>query len=748
MKEIISLFIKRKEFFFNLLIQHIEISFISIILAIFIGGIIGIVIAENKKSAKPTLNIINFLYTIPSISMLGFLIPFSGVGNTTAIIALVIYALLPMVRNTYTGISQVDNNMIEAAKAMGSTRNQILWKIKIPLAMPVILSGIKSMITMTIALTGIASFIGAGGLGVAIYRGITTNNSAMTFIGSLLIAILAVVVEFIFNVLEKYVNTRKRIQKKYSLIFIVLILCLLARMIPQKKDTLKIATKPMTEQYILGEMLTLYIEQETNLQVEVTQGVGGGTSNIEPALEKGEFDMYPEYTGTGWNMVLKNEGNYDESMFKKLQKGYQRKGLEWQGMYGFNNTYGLAVKKDIADQYQLKTYSDLKNISNQLIFGAEYDFFEREDGYDALCKTYNLNFKETMDMDIGLKYQALNQGKVDVMTIFMTDGQLSNDQIVVLEDDQHFYPSYMCGNVVRSDVLKKHPELKKVLKKLSYKINDLQMAKMNDFVESKGKEPKEVAKSYLKKLKLLKESAMEPIIEFKDIKKDYDKNVVIPNLNLSINKGEFITIIGTSGSGKTTVLKIMNGLIEPTSGMIQIHGKDIKKQNLIQLRRKMGYVIQGSMLFPHLTVKQNIAYVPQLEKKKVDHQLIEEWLQKVQLDPSLKDKYPSELSGGQQQRVAIARGLIHQPDILLMDEPFGAVDEITRRQLQDEILKIYQQTKTTILFVTHDIQEALKLGTRVLIMDQGTIQQFDTPEHIVKDPANDYVKRLVLHNES
>lgn len=241
---------------------------------------------------------------------------------------------------------------------------------------------------------------------------------------------------------------------------------------------------------------------------------------------------------------------------------------------------------------------------------------------------------------------------------------------------------------------------------------------------------------------------MEPIIEFKDIKKAYDKNVVIPNLNLSINKGEFITIIGTSGSGKTTVLKMMNGLIEPTSGMIQIHGKDIKKQNLIQLRRKMGYVIQGSMLFPHLTVKQNIAYVPQLEKKKVDHQLIEEWLQKVQLDPSLKDKYPSELSGGQQQRVAIARGLIHQPDILLMDEPFGAVDEITRRQLQDEILKIYQQTKTTILFVTHDIQEALKLGTRVLIMDQGTIQQFDTPKHIVKAPANDYVKRLVLHNES
>ena len=237
---------------------------------------------------------------------------------------------------------------------------------------------------------------------------------------------------------------------------------------------------------------------------------------------------------------------------------------------------------------------------------------------------------------------------------------------------------------------------------------------------------------------------MEPIIEFKNINKAYDKKVIIPHLDLSINKGEFITIIGTSGSGKTTVLKMINGLIEPTSGTIQINGKELKEHNLIQLRRKMGYVIQGSMLFPHLTVKQNIAYVPQLEKKKVDNQLIEEWLKKVQLDISLKDKYPSELSGGQQQRVAIARGLIHQPDILLMDEPFGAVDEITRRQLQDEILKIYQQTKTTILFVTHDIQEALKLGTRVLIMNQGIVQQFDTPKHILNKPANDYVKKLVF----
>ena len=214
---------------------------------------------------------------------------------------------------------------------------------------------------------------------------------------------------------------------------------------------------------------------------------------------------------------------------------------------------------------------------------------------------------------------------------------------------------------------------------------------------------------------------MEPIIEFKDIKKDYDKNVVIPNLNLSINKGEFITIIGTSGSGKTTVLKIMNGLIEPTSGMIQIHGKDIKKQNLIQLRRKMGYVIQGSMLFPHLTVKQNIAYVPQLEKNKVDHQLIEEWLQKVQLDPSLKDKYPSELSGGQQQRVAIARALIGNPKIIIADEPTGNLDS----QNSHEILSIFKkmnENHITIVMVSHDPLIA-SYSSRLLYLKDGKIEK-------------------------
>jgi osmoprotectant transport system permease protein len=268
--------------------------------------------------------------------------------------------------------------------------------------------------------------------------------------------------------------------------------------------TLQMATKPMTEQYIMGSMMKTLIEQDTDMKVEVTEGVGGGTSNIEPAMEKGEFDFYPEYTGTGWNAVLKEESLYDESMFDKLQAGYDEKNMTWTGMMGFNNTYGLVVTKEVAEKYNVKTYSDLAAIADKLTFGAEYDFFEREDGYDALCDTYGLKFKDTMDLDIGLKYDALNQKKIDVMNIFTTDGQLSVSDAVVLEDDKGLYPSYMCGFVVRDEVLEEHPELQSVFDKMENLISDAEMADMNYQVETDGKEPEDVATAFLQEKGLIK----------------------------------------------------------------------------------------------------------------------------------------------------------------------------------------------------------------------------------------------------
>lgn len=209
--ELIKLYIERYDFFLKLTLEHLKISGISILIATLIGGVLGILISEYKKTSALVLSITNFLYTIPSISLLGFLIPFSGIGNATAIIALSIYALLPMIRNTYAGIDNIDKSIIESARGMGSTEFQILYKIKIPLATTVILAGFKNMVVMTIALAGIASFIGAGGLGVAVYRGITTNNQTMTIAGSLLIALLALLFDLIIGGIEKIIKRKWRL---------------------------------------------------------------------------------------------------------------------------------------------------------------------------------------------------------------------------------------------------------------------------------------------------------------------------------------------------------------------------------------------------------------------------------------------------------------------------------------------------------------------------------------------------------
>ena len=507
--QLIKLLTEDFKFFTNLTIEHVLISLLAISIASVLGIILGIIISEYRRFSGLILGTVNILYTIPSIALLGFFITITGVGNTTALIALIIYALLPIIRSTYTGIVNINPLIIEASEGMGSTKLQQLFKVKLPLALPVLMSGIRNMVTMTIALAGIASFVGAGGLGVAIYRGITTNNSAMTFLGSLLIALLALIFDFILGIMEKRLTNHKRTKYKVNFKLVILGLFIIIFgayfSLNSKKDkTINIATKPMTEGYILGQMLTELIEQDTDLKVNMTTGVGGGTSNIHPAMLKGEFDLYPEYTGTSWEAVLKKEGSYDESKFDELQKEYKEKyNLEYVNLYGFNNTYGLAVNKDIAEKYNLKTYSDLAAVSNNLIFGAEYDFFEREDGYKELQKVYNMNFKKQIDMDIGLKYQAMKDKKIDVMVIFTTDGQLAISDVVVLEDDKKMYPSYRAGTVVRSEILSEYPELKPVLEKLNNILDDKTMADLNYQVESEGKKPEDVAREFLQEKGLL-----------------------------------------------------------------------------------------------------------------------------------------------------------------------------------------------------------------------------------------------------
>lgn len=243
------------------------------------------------------------------------------------------------------------------------------------------------------------------------------------------------------------------------------------------------------------------------------------------------------------------------------------------------------------------------------------------------------------------------------------------------------------------------------------------------------------------------------MIKFENVTKEYTNSEIpaVNNLNLDINTGEICILVGPSGCGKTTTMKMINRLIEPTEGDIFINGENIKNQNPVELRRSIGYVIQNIGLFPHMTIADNIATVPK-EKKwakdKIDVR-VDEMLELMELEPEIyRYRKPSDLSGGQKQRVGVARALAADPPIMLMDEPFGALDPITRSKLQNEFLGIQKKIKKTIIFVTHDIDEAIKMGDKIVVMKQGKIVQQGTPNEILSSPVDEFVENLIGGNRS
>lgn len=236
------------------------------------------------------------------------------------------------------------------------------------------------------------------------------------------------------------------------------------------------------------------------------------------------------------------------------------------------------------------------------------------------------------------------------------------------------------------------------------------------------------------------------MIEFVDVNKNFEEYHIIKNLSMKIEKGKITVIIGSSGCGKTTTLKMINKLIIPTSGKIYIDGEDISQKDTIKLRRNIGYVIQQTGLFPHMTVKENIELIAKIENidKNKMNMRTRELMKMINLDyEKFSERYPLELSGGQQQRVGVARAFALDPAIILMDEPFSAVDPISRRQLQDELIAIQKKLEKTIVFVTHDIQEAVKIADKICLLNNGEIMQYDTPENIIKNPKNDFVRKFV-----
>jgi osmoprotectant transport system permease protein len=503
---------------FSLLGQHIYLSVISVLVAIIIGVPLGILISREKKFAKPIIGTTNVVQAVPSLALLGFLIPFVGIGSTPAIIMVVLYSLLPIIKNTYTGLTNIDGDILEAARGIGLTKSQTMRKVQLPLAFPMIMAGIRISAVTAVGLMTIAAFIGAGGLGYLVFSGVQTVDNYMILAGAIPACILALLIDFIVGKLEsslsytskqtsakKTSKTTKKIMISFACIVIIIAGAFTFYSKVKAEDKIVIGSKNFSEQLILGNMLADLIENKTDIQVERKLNLGGSQVAFS-ALKNGDIDMYVEYTGTGLVNILDQPPLSDpDKVYSIVLKEFKQKyGFDLLKPLGFNNTYALAVRQDTANEYGLKTISDLAKVSSGLTMGPTIEFPNREDGLIGLSKTYNMSFKDVKAIDGGLRYTALDNHKSDVIDAFSTDGLLEAFHLKVLEDDKNYFPPYYAVPMIKEETLKEHPELRKVINSLSGKLTDEKMRKLNYKVDSLKQSPAKVANEFLETEGLLK----------------------------------------------------------------------------------------------------------------------------------------------------------------------------------------------------------------------------------------------------
>lgn len=486
------------------LIEHVQISFIALFFAVIIAIPLGIYLTNKKKIAESVIGISAALQTIPSLALLGLLIPLLGIGKTPAIIALVVYALLPILRNTFTGINEVDPSLKEAAMAMGMNTTRRLVKVELPLAMPVIMAGIRTAMVLIVGTATLAALIGAGGLGDIILLGIDRNNTSLIILGAVPAAILALVFDYLLKKLES-LSFKRTVTALSAICVAAIVLIVLPFLNFNDKEDIVIAGKLGSEPEILINMYKLLIENDTDLHVQLKPGLGK-TSFVFNALKSGSIDIYPEFTGTAIAEFLKEQAvsNDQEDVYKQAKEGMLEKfDMVMLNPMQYNNTYALAVSKQMAETYQLQTISDIKAIQDTIKAGFTLEFNDREDGYLGIQKRYGINIASITTMEPKLRYQAIQSDNIDLLDAYSTDSELRQYDLTVLIDDQQLFPPYQGAPLLRKETLEKYPELEKVLGKLANQITDDEMREMNYQVNVEGKNIEDVARTFLENVGLL-----------------------------------------------------------------------------------------------------------------------------------------------------------------------------------------------------------------------------------------------------
>ncbi|MGH9970644.1 MAG: glycine betaine ABC transporter substrate-binding protein [Pyrinomonadaceae bacterium] len=499
----------------SLVREHLALVLISTLVAVLIGIPTGILLTRKKALRNPVLGIANVMQTIPSLALFGFLIPLpfiGGIGARTAIVALVLYALLPIIRNTVTGILGVDPNVREAAVAMGMTDRQILWQVELPLAMSVILTGVRVAMVISVGVTTIAAAVGAGGLGVYIFRGLRQYDNNLLLAGALPAALMAIAADFSLGLLEQRfsVESKKRLSiwSKIALAAIALVVLLggygvwkgSRSQVQQQSGAARVVvgSKDFTESILLAEIVAQLLESR-GAAVERRFELGGNIPH--DALVAGRIDLYPEYTGTAYTAILRHAPITDpRAVYEQVKREYSEKfNVEVSAPLGFENTFAILVRGADARRLGLKTISDAVPHAREWRAGFGQDFMSRADGYPGFSRTYGLKFAEQpREMDLSLTYIALASGQVDLIAGNSTEGRIAALDLVQLEDDRHYFPPYEAVYLVRKNSLDRVPTLREVLARLANAITTDEMRRLNYEVDANKRGHAEVVRDWIK----------------------------------------------------------------------------------------------------------------------------------------------------------------------------------------------------------------------------------------------------------
>lgn len=480
------------------LFEHLQISLLSLLLAVFIAVPLGIILVKLPKLKEWLLQLTGVFQTIPSLALLGLFIPMLGIGKIPAVTALVIYALFPVLQSTITGLDSVDKNLQEAAEAFGMNRLEMLRKFELPLAMPVIVSGVRTAAVLIVGTATLGALIGAGGMGSFILLGIDRNNTALILIGAISSAFLAI----LMNIVIKYLENKSL--KKILISLIALITATVLSFIPSiapmmNTKHLVVAGKLGPEPEILINMYKELIEANSDIKVKLEPNFGK-TSFLYEALKNKQIDIYPEFSGTITSSLLKNQvkvSNVPLEVYEAAREGILNQDkLVYLKPMEYQNTYALAVKKDYANKYDLKTISDLSKVEDSAVAGFTLEFNDRDDGNKGLKSLYKLELN-VKTLEPNLRYQAINGGNVQIVDAYSTDSELIEYDLVVLEDDKQLFPPYQGAPLMRKDTLEKYPKLEEILNKLAGQISAEEMSRMNYQVKVDKRSASEVAHEYL-----------------------------------------------------------------------------------------------------------------------------------------------------------------------------------------------------------------------------------------------------------